>query len=80
MSCSDPQVHCAGTKLVPSGDAAVAARKQGLKWCQQTHGRHVSASGCGQEPRAPRANSVEDKVVMPSVRCMVTDVELHCYK
>jgi hypothetical protein len=80
LSRSDPRVHCAGTDLVPSGDAAAAARRRGLKRCQHTHNRHVSASDSRQGPRAPRANSVVDKVATPSVRWMMTDAELHCYK
>jgi hypothetical protein len=67
MSHSDPRMHCVCTELVPSRDVA-AARRRRLKRCQQTHNRRVSASGSGQEPRAPRGNSVADKVATPSVR------------
>jgi hypothetical protein len=38
-SCIDPRAHCAGTKPVPSGGAAAAARRQGLKRCHQAHDR-----------------------------------------
>jgi hypothetical protein len=73
-------VYCAGTEPIPSRGAIAATRRQGLKTCQQAGDRRVSASGSGQGPRAPCANSVADKVVTPSVRWMVTDAELHYYK
>jgi hypothetical protein len=57
LSCHDNWVHCVGTEPVPSGDAAATARRRGLKRCQQTHDKCVSASSSGQGPRAPRANS-----------------------
>jgi hypothetical protein len=68
LSRSDSQMHYAGRELAPSEDTAAVARRRRLKRCQQTHGRRVSASGSGQEPCAPRANSIANKVAAPSVR------------
>jgi hypothetical protein len=66
--------------LSPSRDVAATAKRQGLKRCHQARDRRVGASDSRQGPRAPRANSVADKVTMSSGRWMVTDAELHFYK